>query len=136
MNPTELISDNWSMWHVVRSAGMAASVATIFPGYEAAKPIGTPLANWGRKDPSQLAFENINEFLSAHGEHMPTRDRGAKQPVRLQCTVKTRPAGASGGGVHSRARRGRATKSSQGFNPLDDKFDSDTGYFLQSLSQP
>src|SRR5439155_10529505 len=43
------------------------------PGYETAKPIGTPLASWGRKDPSQLAFENINEFLSAHGEFIPTR---------------------------------------------------------------
>ena len=37
------------------------------PGYEAAKPIGTPLADWGRKDPSQLAFENIGEFLATHG---------------------------------------------------------------------
>jgi hypothetical protein len=29
------------------------------PGFETAKPIGTPLASWGRKDPAQLAFENI-----------------------------------------------------------------------------
>src|SRR5204863_9190280 len=43
------------------------------PGYETAKPIGTPLASWGRKDPSQLAFENINEFLAAHGEYIPKR---------------------------------------------------------------
>jgi cytochrome c2 len=37
------------------------------PGFETAKPIGTPLANWGRKDTSQLAFENINTFLATHG---------------------------------------------------------------------
>jgi cytochrome c551/c552 len=37
------------------------------PGYETAKPIGTPLASWGRKDPSQLAFENIGRFLETHG---------------------------------------------------------------------
>src|SRR6185436_13471619 len=37
------------------------------PGYEAAKPIGTPLASWGRKETSQLAFENIGQFLSVHG---------------------------------------------------------------------
>lgn len=37
------------------------------PGYETAKPIGTPLANWGRKDTSQLAFENIGAFLATHG---------------------------------------------------------------------
>ena len=46
------------------------------PGYETAKPIGTPLASWGRKDPSQLAFENIGEFLTTHGEYMPTRKHG------------------------------------------------------------
>src|SRR5215813_11467396 len=50
------------------------------PGYETAKPIGTPLASWGRKDPSQLAFENINEFLSAHGEFIPQRGE-AKSPA-------------------------------------------------------
>jgi hypothetical protein len=37
------------------------------PGFESAKPIGTPLATWGRKDTSQLAFENIGQFLSTHG---------------------------------------------------------------------
>ena len=52
------------------------------PGYEAAKPIGTPLASWGRKDPSQLAFENIDEFLSTHGEYVPTR-RPCKRSTRL-----------------------------------------------------
>jgi cytochrome c2 len=37
------------------------------PGFETAKAIGTPLANWGRKDTSQLAFENIATFLETHG---------------------------------------------------------------------
>ncbi|QDT00164.1 c-type cytochrome [Adhaeretor mobilis] len=37
------------------------------PGYEAAKPIGAALAEWGRKEPSKLAFENIQAFLSSHG---------------------------------------------------------------------
>jgi cytochrome c2 len=37
------------------------------PGFEGAKPIGTPLADWGRKDTSQLAFENIGQFLATHG---------------------------------------------------------------------
>ena len=54
------------------------------PGYETAKPIGTPLASWGRKDPSQLAFENIDEFLSTHGEFVPTR--GRCQDMRCSCT--------------------------------------------------
>ena len=40
------------------------------PGFEDAKPIGTQLAEWGRKDPSKLAFEHINEYLHhGHGAH-------------------------------------------------------------------
>ncbi len=33
------------------------------PGFEAAKPIGTPLNDWGKKDPERLAFEDIAAFL-------------------------------------------------------------------------
>ena len=37
------------------------------PGYEDAKPIGTALAEWGRKDSSKLAFEQIHKFLEGPG---------------------------------------------------------------------
>ena len=37
------------------------------PGFEDAKPIGTGLADWGRKDPSRLAFEHITHYLEHHG---------------------------------------------------------------------
>ncbi len=33
-------------------------------GYEDAKPIGTSLADWGRKEPEKLAFEQILQYLS------------------------------------------------------------------------
>ncbi len=33
------------------------------PGFEAAKPIGTGLADWGRKDVSKLAFNHIHNYL-------------------------------------------------------------------------
>ena len=36
------------------------------PGYEDAKPIGTALNDWGRKDPARLAFEHVDEYLDAH----------------------------------------------------------------------
>lgn len=36
------------------------------PGFEDAKPIGTGLADWARKEPAKLAFEHIAEYL-AHG---------------------------------------------------------------------
>lgn len=55
------------------------------PGYEGAKPIGTGLADWGRKDPAQLAFEQVAEYLHkthggghgdghGHGHAAPTQD--------------------------------------------------------------
>ena len=40
------------------------------PGFEDAKPIGTGLAEWGRKESSKLAFEHILEYLhTGHGGH-------------------------------------------------------------------
>ncbi|MEX2175973.1 MAG: hypothetical protein WD872_16545 [Pirellulaceae bacterium] len=45
------------------------------PGFEDAKPIGTGLADWGRKDPSRLAFEHITHYLEGHG-HAHTTDNG------------------------------------------------------------
>jgi cbb3-type cytochrome oxidase cytochrome c subunit len=38
------------------------------PGFEDAKPIGTALQDWGRKDTTKLAFEHIVEYLKHHGE--------------------------------------------------------------------
>lgn len=37
-------------------------------GFGTARPIGTALQDWGRKDPSRLALEHIEEFLHHHGE--------------------------------------------------------------------
>lgn len=37
------------------------------PGFEDAKPIGTGLADWGRKDPAKLAFEHIAHYVEGHG---------------------------------------------------------------------
>ena len=42
------------------------------PGFEDAKSIGTGLADWGRKEPSKLAFEQILAYLNekdGHGGH-------------------------------------------------------------------
>jgi mono/diheme cytochrome c family protein len=50
------------------------------PGFEKARPIGTALQDWGRKDPSKLALEHIEEYLHHHGEKdgSSTMDRVAK----------------------------------------------------------
>ena len=36
------------------------------PGFDNAKPIGTPLVDWGKKDPTRLAFEDIGNYLNHH----------------------------------------------------------------------
>jgi hypothetical protein len=36
------------------------------PGFEGAKPIGTPLNDWGKKDPERLAFDNVKKYLDEH----------------------------------------------------------------------
>jgi cytochrome c2 len=52
------------------------------PGFEDSKPIGTGLADWGRKESSKLAFEQVAAYLSekeAHGHNQvgpPDLDKG------------------------------------------------------------
>ncbi|HEY6564070.1 MAG TPA: hypothetical protein VIY86_06210, partial [Pirellulaceae bacterium] len=50
------------------------------PGFEDAKPIGTALADWGRKESGKLAFEHIAEYLGVghhgggHASHVEAPD--------------------------------------------------------------
>jgi mono/diheme cytochrome c family protein len=44
------------------------------PGFEYAKPIGTPLNDWGKKDPARLAFEDIDAYVKDHYTVVPSRD--------------------------------------------------------------
>ena len=44
------------------------------PGFEAAKPIGTQLNDWGRKDPERIAFEDASAFVKDHFTVPETRD--------------------------------------------------------------
>lgn len=53
---------------------LGCSACHDIPGFEDAKPIGTALADWGRKEPSKLAFEQVVNYLthqhsSKHGQH-------------------------------------------------------------------
>jgi mono/diheme cytochrome c family protein len=43
------------------------------PGFENAKPIGTPLNDWGKKDPARLAFEDVVAFLKDRYNVVPER---------------------------------------------------------------
>jgi hypothetical protein len=50
------------------------------PGFEMEKPIGTALADWGRKESSKLAFEHIAEYLhQGHGGDDTGGHRGGQE---------------------------------------------------------
>lgn len=49
------------------------------PGFEDAKPIGTALTDWGRKDPAKLAFEHVVHYIEHHGHgHAGHHQAGAQ----------------------------------------------------------
>ncbi|WP_437202677.1 c-type cytochrome [Planctomicrobium sp. SH664] len=58
------------------------------PQFETARPIGTALQDWGRKDTSKLAFEHIHEFLHHHGE-----PDGSSTAARLEKAVHDKMGG-------------------------------------------
>jgi hypothetical protein len=98
------------------------------PGFENAKPIGTALQDWGRKDAAKLAFEQIGRFIELTDLH---------------------PAHALGGDTHAAARRsahGAAANHAQGAAEghthgegghahleVVDLPDQDQAYFLNAL---
>src|SRR5260370_15278731 len=44
------------------------------PGFEIAKPIGTPLNDWGKKDADRIAFEDVTAYVRQHYHFVPLRD--------------------------------------------------------------
>ncbi len=91
------------------------------PGYEDAKPIGAALAEWGRKDTSKLAFENIHKFLEGHGN--PNHDAHGSHHGSAASAGEDHSAGHGEDGEHG------------GHGHLDPAdFDPDTSYYVQSLN--
>ncbi|MCA9065562.1 MAG: cytochrome c, partial [Planctomycetaceae bacterium] len=64
------------------------------PGYEAARPIGVALHDWGRKDTSKLGFEHIAHYLEHHGE--PEGSEFASTVERVESAIKRRSAEGDG----------------------------------------
>lgn len=67
------------------------------PGFEDAKPIGTQLQNWGRKDPSRLAFEHISHYHGAIGHHGDHGDKKAAHPPVAKAEAEPAKEKAGGG---------------------------------------
>ncbi len=74
------------------------------PNFEQARPIGTALQDWGKKDRSRLAFEHIHEYLHHHGQAdlgVKVEPLDAKSIARLHIErpVGVRVAKAAGGSL-------------------------------------
>ncbi|MCE9546294.1 MAG: c-type cytochrome [Planctomycetia bacterium] len=97
------------------------------PDFESARPIGTGLADWGRKETSKLAFEHILEFLPKEQAQMVA----AAAKVQAETNgSKGEPAVAShGASMHGEA----AAEEHEELNPDLPVWGPDNGYFLESL---
>jgi mono/diheme cytochrome c family protein len=88
------------------------------PGFDYAKPIGTPLNDWGRKDPERLAFEDIENFVKDH-----------YQIVDSLTTKKGRP-------IERKSRKAKPPFERFFFEALAGHRPSREGFLYQKLNEP
>jgi mono/diheme cytochrome c family protein len=64
-DPNKAISDDNLKWYIGRKAinRLGCFGCHDVPGFETAKPIGTALNDWGKKDPDRIAFEDAPIFV-------------------------------------------------------------------------
>jgi cytochrome c551/c552 len=96
------------------------------PGFEDGKPAGAALADWGRKDPSRIAFEQVSHFVThqlagGHGPHAA----GGHGHHDSDATAKPADDGLAPDLAY------RDTHDEAHVDP--ESLDPDTGYFLQKL---
>jgi cytochrome c2 len=99
------------------------------PGFEDGKPAGAALADWGRKDPSRIAFEQVSHLVMhqlahGHGGHGGHADHGA-DGGHGEAT------GASGDDVLSPKLAYEFAE--EGLHVSPESVDPDTGFFLEKL---
>jgi mono/diheme cytochrome c family protein len=58
------------------------------PGFETAKPIGTALNEWGKKDAERLAFEDADAFARMHYNVVPSRVTRQQVEDRKEALLK------------------------------------------------
>ena len=114
------------------------------PGFEDSKPAGAALADWGRKDPSRIAFEQVAHFVMhdlAHGKqhahaghqagldaHGKTVSEGHADQGHDEALVH---AGDSADALGSSELAYRLDEHTAHLSP--ESLDPDTGYFLEKL---
>ena len=74
-------------WYIARKSIMRLGCYGChdLPGFETAKPVGTALNDWGKKDPERLAFEDAAAFVNKHFNITPLPDPSRQKD--LEATV-------------------------------------------------
>lgn len=90
------------------------------PGFESAKPIGTALVDWGRKESSKLAFENIGVFLARHGIDPEIEVEFGENGEHVVVEAEEHEAHGDGHGAH--------------LDPGDEAYSPDESYFVQAIN--
>jgi mono/diheme cytochrome c family protein len=69
------VSDDDLKWYIGKKSisRMGCYGCHDVPGFEQAKPIGTALNDWGKKDAERLAFEDGDSFVREHFNIVPSR---------------------------------------------------------------
>ncbi len=94
------------------------------PGFEMAKPIGTPLNDWGKKDPERLAFENVVDYVEH--KHTIVENLGGRADAS--------PPGKSGPEVSGHGDAGKPPYEEYFFAALEHH--QREGFLHQKLSEP
>jgi hypothetical protein len=109
------------------------------PGFETAKPIGTALSDWGRKDPARLAFEHIAEYVN-HGHGHANHAAAEHTAGAAGATGEATESGESPVAAHAPADSA-ATAPAGG--TIDEQFyinrlleQDRTGFIWQKLKEP
>ncbi|MEO1997539.1 MAG: hypothetical protein ABGZ17_19950, partial [Planctomycetaceae bacterium] len=104
------------------------------PGFETARPIGTALQDWGRKDTSKLAVEHIAEWLHHHGEPQPDGTQTGTHTRAEAAMRKTRAGGFAAGEFPSQAAEDRGLNAAFYYDNL--LHHGRPGFIWQKLRQP
>ncbi len=100
------------------------------PGFEDAKPIGTALVDWGRKESSKLAFENIHKFLETHGINPEPPTEAELEHAREAAPEEQTPEGAVAKSTATAGHPGAL--HAEHLDPGN--FGDNDSYFVQSLN--
>ncbi|HEY2148543.1 MAG TPA: hypothetical protein VGH32_11435, partial [Pirellulales bacterium] len=103
------------------------------PGFEDAKTIGTSLADWGRKLPARLAFEQIDEYLTHSPHGRETLGIADAKPVESAAAGTTTGTNSLATATGSHEGHAAAAETESPEFALDQVKDPDVKYFTEKL---